>query len=157
MKVPVHKIQSCFTTYVVVFVNYGCIIWVQMQMFWCVSCWLQRYPYPMNQSNQLFSCRCIKPSTNFIQSFFSQHIFSEFSYCLQWNRLLKTFSHSCTLTTWHYPYSVQQIIQCLQVIQHTVSINNHKGIQPPHNENVRNNIHICLHLRTKLPRNVKYL
>jgi hypothetical protein len=98
MKVPVHKIQSCFTIYVTVFVNYGCIVWVQMQLFWCISCWLHRYPYPMSKSNQRFSCRCLKPSTNFIQSFFSQRIFCVFSYCLQWNLLLKTFSHNCTLS-----------------------------------------------------------
>jgi len=54
IKVTVHKIRSCATNCVAEFENGACLIWMEMQPFFCNFCWLCKHVCFLCKSNQRF-------------------------------------------------------------------------------------------------------
>jgi hypothetical protein len=87
LKMQGHKIQVCFTICLIESVSNSYLVWIQMHQFCHIS---RPWHFLLCKSNQRFSSfPPISCSTSSVQ-----YVFCTISYCLNWNLVLKTFSHN---------------------------------------------------------------
>jgi hypothetical protein len=103
LNVPACKINSCLTNCLVDFVNQSFLTWVQMQQFYCSSCWRWTHIRVRFMSKERFCWIRPRFTINFIQFCLIYHPSSACSlsasnggYCSKMFTYLKPFFKVCT-------------------------------------------------------------
>ena len=103
LNVPARKINSCLTKCLVDFVNQSFLTWVQMQQFYCSSCWRCIHIRVLCMSKERFCWVHPRFTINFLQFRLIYHPSSACSlaasnggYCSKMFTYLKLFFNVCT-------------------------------------------------------------